>query len=209
MRRLIAIIKLTTVAAISHAAFDANVFIPRSSMEHGWDVGVRAHTNHVIYVGPEYFPAHENPVLIAELMNPSHSRSRRRSVLPPPWIPSDRFPIRVRRSRLGERRDRDVSTPSTSQLRSNDFNTFSAMFLIADRGLIHDVTLAGNSVLQIVYANGSQPASPMVVGLRRWRSTSSGRTRWPQAPRSCSLRLQLPISSTSSTPSTLLPGYPA
>ena len=155
MRRVAATLKLLTLVAASHAAFDANVFVPRTSLEHAWDVGVRAHTDHVIYVGPEFFPGHVDP-LLAELMNPRHGPSTDRPPMPAGYHPTDfQGAYGDNGSGSGVIAVVDTYDYPTSLA---DFNTFASTFGLPIESSSNP-TAAGNSVFQVVYAAGSQPAA--------------------------------------------------
>src|SRR5579862_1813207 len=155
MRRLLAILKLATMAVASQAAFDANIFVPRSTMEHAWDIGVRAHTNHVLYVGPDYFPSREDAV-IAELMNPPHGPSATGIPAPAGFHPTDFQSV------YGDRSPGNgviaIVDAYHFPTALTDFNTFASMFGLPTEGST-DATSSGNSVFQVVYANGSKPAA--------------------------------------------------
>ena len=154
MRRLLAILPLTAAAAASHATFDANEFVPRTSMEHAWDIGVRAHTNHVVYVGPEIFPSREDP-LIAELLSPSHGPSAPSNPAPAGYHPSD-----IQRAYGNHTSGGGVIAIVDAYhfpTALADFNTFSTTFGLPTESST-DATLTSDTVFQVVYATGSQPA---------------------------------------------------
>ncbi|HLK13512.1 MAG TPA: S53 family peptidase [Fimbriimonadaceae bacterium] len=154
-RRLLLAAPLALAANPAWAGFDGSVFVPRSSMEHAWDIGERAHTNHVIYVGPEYFPSRQDAVL-AELFNPGHGPSAPPNNTPAGYHPSD-FQRAYGDFSLGGGVIAIVDAyhfPTAL----NDFNAFATQFGLPTEGS-SDPTLASNPVFQVVYANGSQPGA--------------------------------------------------
>ncbi|MHB8635493.1 MAG: S53 family peptidase [Fimbriimonadaceae bacterium] len=154
MRRLLVTIPFIAVASVSHAAFDADEFIPRSSMEHSWDVGVRAHTNHVIYVGPEFYPSQEGP-LIAELLASVHGYSQTAGSTPAGFHPLD-FQSAYGDHASGSGAIAVVDAyhfPSALA----DFNMFSTTFALPTEASTVP-TASSNVAFQVVYASGSQPA---------------------------------------------------
>ena len=124
-------------------------------MEHFWDIGVRAHTNHVIYVGPEQYSNREEP-LLAELLSPSHGPSAQQKPAPGGYHPSDLLRAYGNQG-LGSGVIAIVDAYHFPTALA-DFNTFSAMFGLPTEASAAE-TLAGNSVFQVVYASGSQPTT--------------------------------------------------
>ena len=155
MRNFLATILVTATATYSQAEFDANVFVPLSSMEHAWDVGVRAHTNHMVYVGPEMFPSREDP-LIAELIGPTHGPAVQRSPAPAGFHPSDFQRAYGDHSSGGG----VIAIVDAYHFPSAlaDFNTFSSTFGLATEPST-TATAGSNRVLQVVYAAGSKPSA--------------------------------------------------
>lgn len=138
---------------MSYGAFDANLFVPRSSIEHAWDIGQRAHTNFIVYDGPEFFPNHEDPI-VAELMIPPHGPAVS-AATPAGFHPTDY------QSAYG---DRGAGSGTIAIVDAyhfptslSDFNTFSTMFGLPTEAS-STATANSNAVFQVVYASGSQPA---------------------------------------------------
>jgi kumamolisin len=140
---------------MSRAAFDGNVFVPQSSVEHGWDIGLRAHTNHLVYVGPEFYPSQESP-LLAELQLPSHGPAATLNAGPAGFHPYD-----LQRAYGDHSNGSGVIAivdafhyPNALQ----DFNTFSGSFGLPNEPSTN-ATAATNHVFQVVYASGAKPVA--------------------------------------------------
>ncbi len=144
-------ILIISVAASSQAAFDATVFVPQTSVEHGWDIGLRAHTNHLLYVGPEFYPGNENP--IAEIL---HGPRASLNTAPAGFHPSD-----IQRAYDDRAAGGGVVAIVDAYNYPNallDFNVFSGMFGLPNESS-SNATASTNHVFQVVYASGAKPAS--------------------------------------------------
>lgn len=130
---------------------DSDVFMPRSSIEHSWDIGVKAHTNHLLYVGPELYPSQEFPSLEDAPHGPFAGAPG-----PAGFHPSDiqqaygDFASGGGTIAIVDAYDAPNSLP--------DFNTFSANFGLASEPS-NDSTASTNRVFQVVYASGAKPTS--------------------------------------------------
>lgn len=132
-------------------ASDSNVIVPRSSVVRKQDRGVRAHTNHLIYVGPWRYRSIDDPYPLLASSGPFLQGQI-----------SGYHPADIRAAyNIKDGRGTDViAIVDAFDLPTSltDFNTFSATFGLPVETST-DPTNPANRVFQVVYQNGTKPAA--------------------------------------------------
>src|SRR6266849_2511787 len=111
----------------------APITIPDSSVERPGDVGVNAHTNHLIKGNPNFTgasPSGETPASIASVYNVSGQLAGAGTIV---IVDAFDYPTAL-----------------------NDFNVFSSTFGLPTEPSTNALAVS-NTVFQVVYANGSKP----------------------------------------------------
>jgi len=125
-----------------------DVYTPPSSIEHPGDRGIRAHTNHLVYVGPKrprIFDGPGRPLTNAP-------------ILPPDGYTPEEIRDAYEVSPIGGGGAIAVVDAFHYPTSLNDFNVFSQTFNLLQEPSTNP-TASSNKVFQVVYQSSSQPAS--------------------------------------------------